>query len=182
MIKLLTTSRRFHRLEDDLDINAGRLLEGVSLEQLRDETLVYVTHVAEGLRTKGERAKHSQVLPRESYVVDANLAQLGPSRQPRPFSRHSRGGRIHDAEEAELPSAAVHGASAHYSRGEDSGVVDRGDGGISDESVFESDRGDIGAGDSKEYSRGEGVCGSVEPHRGMCGRIRRFGVGGIVNV
>ena len=63
MIKLLTTSRRFHRLADDLDVNAGRLLEGVSLEQLRDETFAYVKHVAEGVRTKGERAKHSQVIP-----------------------------------------------------------------------------------------------------------------------
>ena len=182
MIKLLTTSRRFHRLEDDLDINAGRLLEGVSLEQLRDETLVYVTHVAEGLRTKGERAKHSQVLPREPYVVDANLAQLGPSRQPRGISRHSRGGRIHASSQAELPSAAVHGATTHYSRGEYGGVVDRGDGGVSDESVFEPDRGDVGAGDQEEYSRGAAVRGGAEPHGGVCGGVRRFGVGGAVDL
>ena len=36
-LKLLTTSKRYHRLEKDLDINAGRLLEGVSLEQLVQE-------------------------------------------------------------------------------------------------------------------------------------------------
>ena len=62
MIKLLTTSRRYHELEKDMDINAGRYLDGVSLTQLRDETYEYVVQVAEGKRTFGERACHSQVM------------------------------------------------------------------------------------------------------------------------
>lgn len=62
VIKLLTTSRRYHELEKDLDINAGRYLDGVSLTQLRDETYEYVVQVAEGKRTFGERACHSQVM------------------------------------------------------------------------------------------------------------------------
>lgn len=59
-LKLLTTSKRYHRLEKDLDINAGRLLEGVSLEQLVQESVEQVIRVAEGRRTFGERAEHSQ--------------------------------------------------------------------------------------------------------------------------
>lgn len=61
MIKLLTTSRRYHALSKDLDINAGRYLDGVPLNQLRDETYNYVLQIAEGKRTFGERACHSQV-------------------------------------------------------------------------------------------------------------------------
>ena len=60
-MKLLSTSKRYHRLEKDLDVNAGRLLEGVSLEQLTLETFAQVVKVAEGTRSFGERAGHSQV-------------------------------------------------------------------------------------------------------------------------
>ena len=58
---MLTTSKRYHRLENDLDINAGEYLEGKSLETLTAETVAYVKKIAEGQRTFGEKAHHSQV-------------------------------------------------------------------------------------------------------------------------
>lgn len=61
-VKLLTTSKRYHRLAKDLDINAGEYLNGKPLYQLTRETYQYVHRVAEGYRTFGERAGHSQVL------------------------------------------------------------------------------------------------------------------------
>ena len=60
-VKLLTTSRRYHRLARDLDINAGKYLEGMSLSALCDESYEYVLKIANGQRSFGERAHHSQV-------------------------------------------------------------------------------------------------------------------------
>lgn len=44
-----------------MDINAGEYLEGKSLETLTAETVAYVKKIAEGQRTFGEKAHHSQV-------------------------------------------------------------------------------------------------------------------------
>ena len=60
-VKLLTTSRRYARLARDLDINAGKYLDGMPMEQLCDESYAYVLRVAGGQRSFGERAHHSQV-------------------------------------------------------------------------------------------------------------------------
>ena len=60
-MKLLTTSRRYARLANDLDINAGKYLDGMSMEQLCDESYDYVLRIAAGQRSFGERAHHSQV-------------------------------------------------------------------------------------------------------------------------
>lgn len=62
-VKLLTTSRRYARLARDLDINAGKYLDGMSMAQLCAESYAYVLRVAGGQRSFGERAHHSQVVP-----------------------------------------------------------------------------------------------------------------------
>ena len=62
-MKLLTTSRRYARLARDLDINAGKYLDGMSMAQLCAESYAYVLRVAGGQRSFGERAHHSQVVP-----------------------------------------------------------------------------------------------------------------------
>ena len=61
-VKVVTTSARFDLLPDEMDVNAGRYLEGESMDSLRDETFEQIREVASGERSKGERAGHSQVM------------------------------------------------------------------------------------------------------------------------
>ena len=60
-LKITTTSRRHQLLIHEMDINAGRYLDGESMEQLTAESLDLVIATASGQRTKGEHAGHSQV-------------------------------------------------------------------------------------------------------------------------
>jgi altronate dehydratase len=60
-IKIVSTSERFQMLSDEMDVNAGRYLEGYSMNDLGRETAALMFKVASGLLTKGEKAGHSQV-------------------------------------------------------------------------------------------------------------------------
>lgn len=60
-IKLMTTSRRWQLLSQDMDINAGRYQDGESMNVLGREAFEYMIEVASGRLSVGERAGHSQV-------------------------------------------------------------------------------------------------------------------------
>ena len=60
-VKIVTTTRRYELLSRDMDVNAGRYLDGVSMDDLGAETLDLTVRVASGERTVGEKAGHSQV-------------------------------------------------------------------------------------------------------------------------
>ncbi len=60
-IKIVTTSRRFDLLADEMDVNAGSYLEDRSLRELGSTTVDLTLAVASGQRSAGERADHSQV-------------------------------------------------------------------------------------------------------------------------
>ncbi len=60
-IKVVTTTARFKLLENDMDINAGSYLDGVSMDDLGKEALDYLVDVASGKLSVGERAGHAQV-------------------------------------------------------------------------------------------------------------------------
>jgi altronate dehydratase len=60
-LKITTTTRRHQHLIHEMDINAGRYLDGESMESLTAEYLDLVIATASGQRTKGEHAGHSQV-------------------------------------------------------------------------------------------------------------------------
>eukprot|EP00911_Craspedida_sp_UC1_P001993 UC1_evm1s1537 len=61
-IKVLTTSKRYALLSEDMDVNAGTFLDGhQTLAELGQETLELFRRVASGTRSKGERAGHHQV-------------------------------------------------------------------------------------------------------------------------
>lgn len=60
-IKVVTTTARFKLLENDMDINAGSYLDGVSMDDLGKEALDYLVDVASGKLSVGERAGHRQV-------------------------------------------------------------------------------------------------------------------------
>jgi altronate dehydratase len=60
-LKFVTTSERFRLLGNDMDIDAGRLLEGIALEELGQSVLDTTLKAASGTRTRGEQAGHYQV-------------------------------------------------------------------------------------------------------------------------
>ncbi len=60
-LKVTTTSRRHQLLIHEMDINAGRYLDGESFESLVTENFELLLATAGGRRTKGEHAGHSQV-------------------------------------------------------------------------------------------------------------------------
>jgi len=54
VIKVASTSRFYRRMEDDIDINAGAVLEGKSLEDVAEEIIGLTKEVAKGRQTKAE--------------------------------------------------------------------------------------------------------------------------------
>ena len=77
-LKFVTTTGRFELLSNEMDVNAGRYNDGMSMEDLGKETFDLVRRVAGGERTKGEVAGHSQVsIWREwRQADDSRLAEL----------------------------------------------------------------------------------------------------------
>ena len=60
-IKVVTTTQRYQLLSRDMDVNAGRYLDGTPMDELGAQTLDQTVRVASGERTVGEKAGHSQV-------------------------------------------------------------------------------------------------------------------------
>ncbi len=83
-LKITTTTRRHELLIREMDVNAGRYLDGESMESLTAETFDLVIETASGRRTRGEHAGHSQVsLWRNWRQTDASrLPQLRARAQP----------------------------------------------------------------------------------------------------
>ncbi len=59
-LKLTTTTRRHQLLIHEMDINAGRYLDGESFESLTAESFELLLSTASGQRSRGESAGHSQ--------------------------------------------------------------------------------------------------------------------------
>lgn len=60
-VKIVTTTRRYELLSRDMDVNAGRYLDGTPMDELGAETLELTRLAASGERTVGEKAGHAQV-------------------------------------------------------------------------------------------------------------------------
>jgi altronate dehydratase len=60
-IKVMTNSPRFRLLHREMDVNAGRYLDGQPLEELGQEMFELAMKIASGKRSAGEKAGHSQV-------------------------------------------------------------------------------------------------------------------------
>jgi altronate dehydratase len=60
-LKVVTTSRRFQLLANDMDINAGQYQEGMSMDELGKQAFELMVQTASGQLSAGERAGHSQV-------------------------------------------------------------------------------------------------------------------------
>lgn len=72
-LKIMTTTERFDLLHGDIDINAGRYLEGESLDSLGKEALELTLRVLSGEKSAGEKAGHSQVNLWRNWYLDETL-------------------------------------------------------------------------------------------------------------
>jgi altronate dehydratase len=54
VIKVASNSRIYEAMADDMDVNAGALVEGKSREDLRNEMITLLTRVINGEKTKAE--------------------------------------------------------------------------------------------------------------------------------
>ena len=83
-IKIVTTSGRYDLLSDDMDVNAGRYLDGAPLPEVGQDLLDLATSVASGAPSLGEKAGHSQVsIWRNWQQSDASsLAVLSSAPKP----------------------------------------------------------------------------------------------------
>ncbi len=60
-LKVITTTSRYELLENEMDVNAGAYLDGTPLDTLGMRMTDLTVDVASGIRSKGERAGHSQI-------------------------------------------------------------------------------------------------------------------------
>ena len=60
-LKFVTTTGRFELLANEMDVNAGRYNDGMSMDALGAETFELALDIASGQRSKGELAGHAQV-------------------------------------------------------------------------------------------------------------------------
>ena len=87
-LKLTTTTRRHQLLIHEMDINAGRYLDGESMEALTAESFDLLIATASGHKTRGEHAGHSQASlwrnwrQTDSTRVAAIRARPAPDGQP----------------------------------------------------------------------------------------------------
>ena len=82
-IKMVTTTERYELLRDEMDVNAGEYLDGVSMDDLGQHTFEMTCSVASGKLTKGETAGHYQVsIWRDWRQRDLSALQVLQSRPP----------------------------------------------------------------------------------------------------
>jgi altronate dehydratase len=116
-LKITTTTRRHTLLEREMDINAGRYLDGEAMPDLAAAGFDLVLATASGQRSKGELAGHSQVsLWRHWRQRDTSrLAEIKarPTPDGRPRMQADRGSEARRASlSSPLPMVNVHTTSA----------------------------------------------------------------------
>ncbi len=81
-VKVMTTSRRYELLDQEMDVNAGALLDGEPMEALVEGLLEKTRLVASGRRTKGEDAGHSQVSLWRDWALTGDRPPAPIEREP----------------------------------------------------------------------------------------------------
>ena len=83
-LKIITTTNRYELLANEMDVNAGAYLDGTPIDALGMQMTDLTLEVASGMRSKGERAGHTQVsIWRDWRQTDtANLEHLQSLPQP----------------------------------------------------------------------------------------------------
>eukprot|EP01062_Namystynia_karyoxenos_P007250 TRINITY_DN12547_c0_g1_i1.p1 TRINITY_DN12547_c0_g1~~TRINITY_DN12547_c0_g1_i1.p1 ORF type:complete len:987 (+),score=314.53 TRINITY_DN12547_c0_g1_i1:80-2962(+) len=87
-LKFVTTTRRFNVLSKDMDVNAGRLVDGESMEALSREVFQQMIGICSGTPCRGELAKHAQVSIWRNWALGegksvADLEGLAPNHSQR---------------------------------------------------------------------------------------------------
>lgn len=78
VIKICANPDTFRRLEDDMDVDAGRILEGrATLDEVGGEIVALVRLVAGGLRTKSEEMGHQEFI-----LTYKSFEPIGPACLP----------------------------------------------------------------------------------------------------
>jgi altronate dehydratase large subunit len=62
VIKVASTSKLYHSMKDDMDINAGAILEGKGLTEVGDELIALIEKVVEGEQPKAEKNRQDGIL------------------------------------------------------------------------------------------------------------------------
>jgi altronate dehydratase len=90
-IKIVTTTRRFQLLSNDMDVNAGQYLDGMPMDELGKQVFELSIKIASGERSVGEKAGHAQVQiwrnwrQKDASRLDALLRAPVPSGEPIPI-------------------------------------------------------------------------------------------------
>jgi altronate dehydratase len=91
-LKVTTTTRRHQLLSREMDINAGRYLDGETMPALTEEYFNLLLDTAGGRRTQGEHAGHAQVSlwrnwrQTDTSQLAALRARTAPTGEPRPLA------------------------------------------------------------------------------------------------
>jgi altronate dehydratase large subunit len=62
VIKVASTTQMYRRMEDDMDINAGVILEGGSLQEVGNEIIGFIRKVLDGAQAKAEINRQDGIL------------------------------------------------------------------------------------------------------------------------
>ena len=83
-IKIVTTTDRYRLLQNDMDVNAGRYQDGISMKQMGQELFDLTLNIASGQKSIGEKAGHSQISVWRDWrqTDDSKLIQLQNTREP----------------------------------------------------------------------------------------------------
>lgn len=88
-LKIVTTTDRYKLLQEDMDVNAGLYLDGTDMDVLGQEFFDLTKRVANGKRTLGEKAGHSQIQLWRNWDLDegqTNLKHPAPILTGKPVS------------------------------------------------------------------------------------------------
>ena len=78
VIKVCANPETYRRMEEDMDVNAGRVLEGAAtLDEVGQEVYDLVLRVADGQQTKSEELGHQEFI-----MVYKSFEPIGPSCLP----------------------------------------------------------------------------------------------------
>ncbi len=78
VIKIAANPEMFERLKDDMDINAGRILNGdATLDEVGKEIVELVEKLADGAKSKSEKLGHTEFI-----LTYKSFEPIGPSCLP----------------------------------------------------------------------------------------------------
>jgi altronate dehydratase len=146
-VKVVTTTGRYELLRKEMDVNAGRYLDGMPLDGLGRETFEHTLRIVSGERSVGERAGHSQVqLWRDWAQTDATqLPAITQRPQPtgEPLKLNRADNTTHSDTQSPLtrPSDTL---SPHPMRGEGRGEGCSREGRVPPSRPFAAQRANVG--------------------------------------